>query len=61
MLSFIFYSCLEGIPLEVFKKSRYYYAHNSLKAVFFYGFNIFRQCVSHDADAYLSIGRTKVV
>ena len=63
-------SCLEGVPLEMCEKLGYcswlsrivvctQSGTESLDS--FYGFNMFRQCGSHDADAYSSSGRTRVV
>ena len=67
MLSFNFSTCLEGVPLEVFKKLGYCSwisrivlctKSGSLSLDSFEGFNM---CGSHDADAYSSIDRTRVV
>ena len=68
--SFNFSSCLEGVPLEVFKKLRYcsWFSRivvcaksGSLSWILSKVLICFRQCGSHDADAYSSIGRTRVV
>ena len=77
MFHFVYYaksfncpSCLEEVPLDDFKKLCYCSGlsrivmctkSGSLSLGSFYGFNLYRQYGSHDADAYSSIGRTRVV
>ena len=71
MLSLLmFSSCLEGVPLEVLKKSGYcswlsriVCVQNMAACLWILSKVLicFRQCGSHNADAYSSIGRTRVM
>ena len=60
--SFHFSSCLEGIPLKVFKKLGHCSWLSRMAGLWILSKVLicFRKCGSHDADAYSSIGRTKV-
>ena len=68
--SFNISSCLKGVPFEVFKNwdycswlSRIFCVQNLAACLWILSKVLirFRQCGSHDADAYSSIGRTTVV